>query len=1167
MIILGTLTLFELAKALATPIFNKTIQNIWEKRVVEKLFPKDTFNTELVGVIYKTIDEFEKLHPYDKRNGKFPFYHSQIFFEHLSLYVLFDEENFSKIDIEKVLSENSNIIKPSQQEILDFYELFRKNSNANETLKNLFIEENYKERIFKIDQSIISIECKVDEIKKDTSVINETLDKLTKLAFQKTMLKPIQQAIRVSKELFINPSYELTNDDYYFFTENENKIIETFLSNITSSIENCFLITGYPSTGKTITTLKLTYELERKNIEVLTFSITPSINFSAFFNDLAKLDLTRKYAIIIEDIHLQLSFGSNLLEIADDYPNVKFILTSRFLSNDFRRDIEKDTDIFFQLRNNNLQLEINNTPQYFKEKIIGIIGNCKKYLSNKEIKREIGDINRVVERTKNNLYKLSWFLYYWSENDIELSSIDDDSIQTFIHRKYLVKLSNEEKVLITQFASLYSFEIEFETESSQINIAKQLGLVYRNEGNFHQFMHSKFADLLVDSIIKETPNFRYKFNNDRNVFLLKNIENYLGSLIGDSDNYVQNIYSFLYNIGISENIKLFSQILSSEIIKGQFIKYADSSDSFDSDQLINLLQLIKIFSSKNFEEYCNALYFENKNIVSILKKGTKNVSALSYIETHRKSYAGLKSKNIFLPFSETELKEIFISSRLNNLTLSLRLLPNNEILNKALNILDSEDWKSKFKKEIHFGILGNSLAELHSIKPALASSIFKSLDVEKISSKIKGEKFDYITKTLSELRIIDYDMSFKLLNSIPIEKLVIKSKRATIEQIGIGLSRLFDISQPATKKIYSSIDKKLFIELFSESSLTVIGHVLCELNKVDNTQTQILISDLLSKDFIKSKLNSTSVTTTDLFTFYLSLSQLKQKKTAKNILNSVNREIIEGRVISSNLNHSLQLINAINEIDPDYGKELVSLVSDEKISKKIINKDTTITDIPALFVYLINIDKPNAKRIYNLIDNYEIIKKCLVLRFRIQPIFNSLMPLYSLDEKKTEELIDNLMTHRVFKSKISESDIESFINCVSIVSNISKSIANKIVEAYSSSLLTKGNNQVQFAKFSDSLLRLYRIDSDLANHLLNTFKPHLKNTNGLSFYQLKAGLCALSKVDKILANEILKEIPIDVLKKMSEILLNDKKNLEGQLGEIKCVNIKVWEILMKHLLN
>jgi hypothetical protein len=217
-------------------------------------------------------------------------------------------------------------------------------------------------------------------------------------------------------------------------------------------------------------------------------------------------------------------------------------------------------------------------------------------------------------------------------------------------------------------------------------------------------------------------------------------------------------------------------------------------------------------------------------------------------------------------------------------------------------------------------------------------------------------------------------------------------------------------------------------------------------------------------------------------------------------------------------------------------------------------------------LYLKNVDFNNAKRIYNLIDNITIIRKCLVRKFRIQPIFNSIKPLFNLDNDKTIDLLNNLFAHNVFKNKIQESDIENFINSVSIAYNINEEIAKKIIATYSENLISSNNGEIQFAKFADALYRLSKINKEVVNTLLLSFIPRLeKAIHSLTFYQLKAGLCALAKVDKVLASRLLNLIPIEELKKKSEVLLVDKKNIEGQLGEINCVNTEIWNILKNHL--
>jgi hypothetical protein len=1152
--VLGIVTLGKIIDKLADSFFDYSFEKLLDKGI-EKVISKESYKKELTGVINKTIDDFENKNSIKKEGKKFPFYHSQILFEHYSFYVLFDEKKHSDDALLQELKTNPNIITPKREELESFYELFKTNANSNEYLKNLFVEENYKNRIFDISTNLQEIDKKIDRLQ-------NTLEKLSK----KEVLLTVKEKFNNEKEKFVIPSITLLEANYYFFLPEEIEQINNCVERLKTDSENYFLLTGYPSTGKTISTLKIAEQLTNIGFDVFYLNISSNLSFDKFKSDLNKISDNKNVVFIIEDIHLNLTFGAELLTLEEEFPTFKFIITSRFLSADIRRDGQNDIDIFKQLEGSNLKLESFNTPQHIYNKTLGVIENCKSYLEHLGITREIGDIKKVVENSKSNLYKLAWMLQFWSENNLQLSDITEKTIEDYIYRKYLKDLKQNELNKIHQFATLYAYEIEFLADPHQIELSKQNGLLFKNENDFHSFMHSMFARLLLDSIFRANATLNTRYRNDRNALYLKNIEDYLNEIIGDSESFVDNIYSFLYNIGISDNINLFNKILSSEIVKKQFFKYVYESQQMDSDQLVNLIQLIRIFSKRNFEDYCNNLYFNNHNLIEILKRGTKNASAISYIETHKNNFNDLKNKNVLAPFKTDELKEVLVKASLNSLTLTIRLLPNNELRTKTINVLSVEEWKKKFNSDIHFGIYGNSLAELKKVKPELATAILKSVDIKRISAKINYQKFDYITKTLSELKEIDFPTTSKILSSVVVKALIRKSKKASVEQIGIGLSRLYDIDQSISKEIFKELDVEFLSNLFEDKPLTAFGHILKEFKKVDPSKTQNLILHTLEKEFVINKLNSAKITTVDLFTFYLLFSQLDVRKEGQVLLKKVNLDIIEGRVKSSYINHSVQLVNAINEIDPFYGKKLVKVISDEKLIKVINDSNTEITDLPSIFLYLKNVDFNNAKRIYNLIDNITIIRKCLVRKFRIQPIFNSIKPLFNLDNDKTIDLLNNLFAHNVFKNKIQESDIENFINSVSIAYNINEEIAKKIIATYSENLISSNNGEIQFAKFADALYRLSKINKEVVNTLLLSFIPRLeKAIHSLTFYQLKAGLCALAKVDKVLASRLLNLIPIEELKKKSEVLLVDKKNIEGQLGEINCVNTEIWNILKNHL--
>jgi hypothetical protein len=141
-------------------------------RIRKWLFPTKRYCDQLISIIYETIDEHEKKYPYDAQGNRFPFYHSQILFEELNNLVLFKIQ-FSKEDLINKLQENPNIIIPNSEELTSFYDLLVDKINNDKKLKDLFINENYKSKIFDIYESIKNIESKITHIEEKVITIDE----------------------------------------------------------------------------------------------------------------------------------------------------------------------------------------------------------------------------------------------------------------------------------------------------------------------------------------------------------------------------------------------------------------------------------------------------------------------------------------------------------------------------------------------------------------------------------------------------------------------------------------------------------------------------------------------------------------------------------------------------------------------------------------------------------------------------------------------------------------------------------------------------------------------------------------------------------------------------------------------------------------------------------
>lgn len=133
----------------------------WLKKT---LFPKAKYKKRLVQIIYDTINEFEQSHTYVASNKKFPFYHSKIIFADLNKYILSKSKTNSIDKIMQSLKENPNIITTTKSELKDFYNLFVYKINNDNNLKGLYIDENYKSKIFELEPYLERIEKKVDKI-------------------------------------------------------------------------------------------------------------------------------------------------------------------------------------------------------------------------------------------------------------------------------------------------------------------------------------------------------------------------------------------------------------------------------------------------------------------------------------------------------------------------------------------------------------------------------------------------------------------------------------------------------------------------------------------------------------------------------------------------------------------------------------------------------------------------------------------------------------------------------------------------------------------------------------------------------------------------------------------------------------------------------------------
>ncbi len=144
--------LIFIAKGIASFALNKGLNTI-----VDSFKDRDEFENELSKVIWISIQTFEARFPIESQDGKFPFYDSQALLDVLLKFRLFQEEAFDGSTIYAELDNNPNILRPTNEQISNFLEIFSNEINKHNKLKAFEIEKTYKERIFIIDEKLDKI--------------------------------------------------------------------------------------------------------------------------------------------------------------------------------------------------------------------------------------------------------------------------------------------------------------------------------------------------------------------------------------------------------------------------------------------------------------------------------------------------------------------------------------------------------------------------------------------------------------------------------------------------------------------------------------------------------------------------------------------------------------------------------------------------------------------------------------------------------------------------------------------------------------------------------------------------------------------------------------------------------------------------------------------------
>lgn len=471
-------------------LFNKLKEKGYEL-LKDFFFPKKTYIERLHKIIINTIQEFEKKYTIrENRNGSFSFYHSRILYEKLIKYKLFKT---NEVDFDKLLEEfkkNTNIIEPTKEQIDSFYNLFYSNIKKDIELEKLFIEENYKDKIF--------------ENSNKADAIYNKLNTSNKLNF-KTLNVGDFTNIEILKIDNYEKRYIRREEINYFTINEENETLEHFLQE-----KNRIVLLGNAGIGKTIELKCLFNSLwdKREEQQIFPFFITlKNFRGTSTFEDLIPLKEWRELPIItfildgLDEIANIQDFISSLELFLNQYKEYKINVVISCRTNIYEKYIAKIDNFEYVFLEGLSELQINNI--FKKENGISLpfneLNRFKSFLENPFNLSLFSDYYKGHKEFPNNQLEI-WNIFIEKELNLlnkekfkKRESINIPHIEHCLEKVAIVnELMQQSFILESDLYNLLGRGNEFFEEVSFIEKTPNSNIFTFRHKNYQEFFAAKY---------------------------------------------------------------------------------------------------------------------------------------------------------------------------------------------------------------------------------------------------------------------------------------------------------------------------------------------------------------------------------------------------------------------------------------------------------------------------------------------------------------------------------------------------------------------------------------------------------------------------------------------------------------------------------------------------
>lgn len=621
-----------------------------------------------------------------------------------------------------------------------------------------------------------------------------------------------------------------------FYTEKEILLKEKITLQISNSSDE-LLILGSPCSGKTEFAKSLSHGINSVHrIYYLDFFISDTtLETDGLMEDLFQLSFNHSI-LIIDDAHLNAELLKRIRTKLISFPWIKPIYIAR-PTNEIRSLLAAIPKFYIDNKANQAQ------------KVLGIV---RKWTSkqSKSGDWQLGDIEAMTDKYRNNLVKLSLALSHWNDKgaNIKFSDLEESEILDNFFDNQNLKDFQTNALFISAYLGKHDIPTRiYRSGRTEIRDLENIGLLQRiRKSEYYRYEHREIAKAIFQSC------------SIRNSFDDIDIENWLTIYIDDQPN-ISNLNVTQLLIGLykcrSEHLAF---ILNFDKIKSEIINVQTNNTLKGTRN-----PLVQIVSSN-----LNSIAEENLSAYrNFLKSKLEKSPLLIYNSIDYEIYQSLKSdkelsEQIDLYVKKNNSPENSRQKRITELTKSISKKKFAEgTVHRILNTYDFPTWYLKVMELHELSQLSMVLSELNTSSQSrmLLNGILSILKFDKFLKNNRGLTCDKIGIALREFQSIDDTIGTGIAHQLWEEPIIRRRfdnsiKNSNLSSCLKALSDIRYINRPYSIQLLTElISEGLILKYINreESLGSIILRVqeLCKFDRFIDTIYPLLYSYFNSKRF------------------------------------------------------------------------------------------------------------------------------------------------------------------------------------------------------------------------------------------------------------------------------------------------------------------------------